>query len=80
VQYGLNYDVLYKVIHCESSWNPNAVGDNGLAFSVAQFHRPTFNYFCKGEYENPYHQIDCMAYMFSIGKQYHWTCYKMLIN
>jgi soluble lytic murein transglycosylase-like protein len=49
-KYGVEYDELYRVIQCESSWRTNIYGDNGLAFGIAQFHRPTFDRFCKGNY------------------------------
>lgn len=79
-QYGVDYDLLYEIVQCESSWNDKAVGDNGKAYSLAQFHRPTFDRFCEGEYENPFNQLECMAKMFSEGLQDHWTCYYKVLG
>jgi hypothetical protein len=76
--YGGNFYELYKVIECESSWKYNAVGDSGEAFGLLQFHKPTFDKFCKGEYKNPFDQIDCVIEMFNKGLQRHWTCFKNL--
>jgi len=67
---------LYKVIECESSWNTNAVGDSGLAFGLAQFHKPTFLAFCEGNYYNPFNQLKCFTQMMSKGLGRHWTCFK----
>lgn len=67
----------YKVMMCESSANPNAVGDHGTSFGLAQLHFPrgdgvtkemaldpvfALNYLHKGMKDNP-HQ---------------WSCYKIV--
>jgi len=75
---GGNYYELYKVIECESSWNSNAIGDLGKAFGLAQFHKPTFDRFCEGEYKNPFDQIKCFVKMAAEKGQQHWTCFKLL--
>lgn len=82
-QYGVSSKVLYEVIQCESGWNENAVGDHGLALSLAQFHEQTFYMFAKkmGEdldYRNPQHQIKVMAWAFSNNLASHWTCARKL--
>lgn len=74
-QYGL-YDELYRVITCESQWNPFAVGDKGLAYSLLQFHKPTFDHYCVGDYYNPFDQIDCAIGMFILEEQKHWSCWR----
>lgn len=78
--YGADPVLLEKVMVCESNGNQNAIGDGGKARNVLQFHEPTFNYFEKqlGEdlnYNSMHDQIKLSAYMFSKGKQSHWTCY-----
>jgi len=80
VKYGGNYYELYKVIECESSWNPNAKNKNSTASGVAQFLDSTFKYECKGEKNDPYAQIDCMIRMFNEGKKRQWECFRMLYN
>jgi soluble lytic murein transglycosylase-like protein len=82
-KYGGNYDELYNVIQCESNWNHRAVGDSGLAFSLAQFHKQTFNSFKEMakmdlDYYNPFDQIELMVWSFSKGLQNHWTCHRIL--
>jgi hypothetical protein len=73
-KYGLNSKGLYGLIQCESSLNPYAVGDSGKARNLAQFHKPTFNHFCKGEYDNAKDQLICLAQMLKDGLGSHWTC------
>lgn len=74
-----------RVIFCESSNNPNAKGDGGRAFGVAQFHKPTFDSFSKlmGEkldYYSYHDQIKLMAWIWKNYPQYksHWTCSRIV--
>ncbi len=39
---GVPLSVLYGLIDHESNWNPNAVGDNGSSFGLAQIHQPAW--------------------------------------
>ena len=78
--YGENYELLEDVVSCESNWNTSAVGDNFLAYGIAQFHRPTFDGFCVGDYYNPYDQLYCMTEMFSNGYGYHWSCLRIVVS
>lgn len=70
----------------ESSWDPKAIGDSGKAYSLAQFHKPTFESFKKESqmyelsYENPKDQITLLVWAFNNRKQNHWTTYKKLIR
>jgi len=68
------------IIKCESSGIENAVGDGGLAYGVAQFHRETFNWMCKlsGKnlnYYNAQDQKELLRWALEAGYQRHWTCY-----
>jgi soluble lytic murein transglycosylase-like protein len=79
------YNLLRKVIQLESTWNTEAVGDSGLAYSLSQFHEQTFNWFSElsgieGEYTNPYDQIRLTVWAFDNGYQYHWTTYKRAVR
>jgi len=73
-EYGLDNDGLYRLILCESSLNPYSVGDSGKARNLAQFHKPTFDHFCSGEYDNAKDQLICLAQMLKNGLGSHWTC------
>lgn len=78
VKYGGNYYELYKVVQCESSWRDDVYGDGGRAFGLAQFHKPTFEQYCEGDYCNAYDQLECMTIMIKDGLGRHWTCWKNL--
>jgi hypothetical protein len=68
---------LLQTIKCESGFQHAGVfGDGGLAYGLAQFHRPTFDGFCKGSYYSAEDQLECMAQMFANKKQFHWTCWR----
>ncbi len=84
-QYGIDARVFKKVMWCESSNNPKAVGDGGRARNVMQFHRPTFDSFSKRygkqlDYDSYKDQIELAAWMFSKGHQNHWTCYRIVMG
>ena len=75
--YKINYSQFYSVIECESAFRL-LYGDSGRAFGIAQFHKDTFNTYCKGNYYNSYDQLTCMAQMVSQGKARQWTCFNKL--
>ncbi|KKQ97138.1 MAG: hypothetical protein UT24_C0052G0009 [Candidatus Woesebacteria bacterium GW2011_GWB1_39_12] len=84
-QYAVSPEEMTRVMMCESSGKADAIGDNGLAFGLFQFHENTFNLFSKelGEkldWKNPEHQIKLASWSFANGKQGHWTCYKKTKN
>ena len=72
-------NMFQKLIACESNWVGEAVGDQGRAIGILQFHRGTFDRFSK-EYKlnldinNSYHQIDLSTRMIADGYLFHWTC------
>lgn len=80
-QFGVNEQILNKVVNCESGYDPTIVGDHGLAYGPAQFHESTFDNFAKQygvelDYKNPEDQIELMAWAFKQGNEYmnDWTC------
>jgi hypothetical protein len=81
-----DFDLTYKefkklneVVHLESTWRPNVYGDKGLAFSLAQFHEKTFNWFKKMsgfenlDYKNPKDQLTLLAWAYKNKLMSHWT-------
>lgn len=84
--YGINegeYSLLLSVIQCESGFSFSAIGDNGLAISLAQFHKPTFDMFNKirGTDLDIYSaqgQVDMYAWAMANGYENHWSCWKKL--
>lgn len=79
-QYGINKDEMIVTIQCESNFNVTAVGDHGLAYGLSQFHKTTFDSYCKGNYHSAKDQLVCMAQMFSKRMQHHWTCWTKNFN
>jgi len=76
--YGIDPVKIIKTVECESNFNRFAVGDNGAAVSVAQFHWSTFERYCTGNYWNAEDQLDCMVKMWATGGARNWTCATML--
>jgi hypothetical protein len=78
-KYSLDESELSRVINCESSYRTTAIGDGGLAYGLLQFHKPTFDGFCEGDYYSAKDQLECAGKMFQTPKlKLHWSCYKML--
>uniref|UniRef100_A0A6M3Y432 Transglycosylase n=1 Tax=viral metagenome TaxID=1070528 RepID=A0A6M3Y432_9ZZZZ len=78
-KYGVDYDFLNYVFNCECNFNkPNeeCLGDRGLAYGRAQFHKPTFKMYCGGDYYSEQDQIFCATRLFLEGKGYLWSCAK----
>lgn len=87
-KYSLAYGVDEKLLDCvvfrESSYNFEAIGDNGKAHGLGQFHLQTWQWFREMMGKpttdtrfNPDDALDTMAWAFSEGYQNHWTCYKL---
>jgi len=89
------YSILYlqdpalmqKVAWCESKYGKELFGDSGHAFSVYQFHKPTFKQWSKELGEeldyNSYHDhIKLAVWAFSKGERYRraWTSYVAIQN
>ena len=77
------------VLKAESNYNPTAVGDHGLAYGIAQFHKPTFNQYEKLyftatgnhlEYESSTDQITLLCWMWKTYPQtkLQWSTYRTL--
>jgi soluble lytic murein transglycosylase-like protein len=79
-KYGGNYGLLYQCIANESSWNDKAIGDSGRAYGLAQFWQPTFERYCKGEYHDPYDQMECFVRMNADHKDRNWSCWKHILE
>lgn len=79
-KYGVEESQLMTTIKCESEFYHNQYGDDGAAFGLAQYHKPTFDRFCTGDYYSAKDQLECMAEMFSKGLQKHWTCWRIYFS
>ncbi len=80
-RYGVDGDKLLATINCESQFNPQAVGDNGTSFGVAQFHNPVTDWgFSIKSALDPDFATKEMARAWSKGQQRRWSCYKILFG
>lgn len=85
IENGLTYSDFKKLenlIQCESSWIPTVYGDSKKAYSLAQFHEPTFEDFKRWsgyedlEYKNPEHQLKLLVWAYKNKKMHNWTCWR----
>lgn len=86
-EYQADAEELKKVAFCESGYRIAVKGDGGKAFSVFQFHRPTFERWAKElgkplNYEDFTDHIELAAWAFSQGEKYKddWVCWLKLYN
>ena len=76
-KYQIDYDFFKAVINCECNLKKDhekCLGDKGLAFGRAQFHKSTFEANCLGDYKSERDQVECMARLISENKGFLWTC------
>ena len=66
-RYGCDPNQLVRVMYCESSGNPNAVGPNG-ELGIFQVDPQYWGYM------DSWQQIEFAAHMFATGQGYHWVC------
>ena len=81
-KYQIDYDFFKAVINCECNLKKDhekCLGDKGLAFGRAQFHKSTFEAYCVGDYKSERDQVFCAAEMISGGKGFNWSCFKKQI-
>lgn len=77
-EYGISFDLMDKILICESNYQTAVWSSNMSSFGVAQYTRVTFRENCEGKYEDPYAQLECMAKMISRGLIGRWDCAKIL--
>jgi hypothetical protein len=85
--YNQDPELLKKVAECESKYEKDLSGDGGLAYSVFQFHKGTFEKWSKefGElldYESYHDNIKLAVWSFSQGENYRkaWSTYVAITN
>lgn len=71
---------MMEVISCESSFNPNAIGDSGKSYGLSQIHTPSHPDITKEQALDPDFAIEYMAVQFSKGNQWMWSCYNKLFK
>lgn len=63
------------VINCESSWDVNAIGDDGTSFGLVQIHLPAHPSITAEQANNPVFAIDFITSEFKKGNEHMWTCW-----
>lgn len=77
-RHGVSSSTIYAVIKCESTFNPNAIGDGGTSFGLSQIHLPAHPNITIEQAFDPDFAIEFMAKEMSIGNAWKWTCWKKL--
>lgn len=62
---------------CESSFNENAVGDNGNSFGLVQIYLPAHPEITREQALDKEFAVKFMAEQFSQGNARIWTCYRI---
>jgi len=77
VEYRVSAERMTKTIQCESTFNPNAVGDHGQSFGLSQIHLPSWRgQITKEQALDPEFAIKFLAEKLSKGQGKLWTCYR----
>jgi hypothetical protein len=78
--HGANADDMVAVAMCESSLNPNAVGDITLGTSrgIFQIHKPSHPTITDAQAFDPDWSSEWAARHFAAGRQSMWTCARKL--
>ena len=76
-EYPQRAERVIQVIDCESDFNPEAVGDNGTSFGLAQIHRPAHPQYSLENIKDPKWAIDFMIKEFKLKHENMWSCYRM---
>jgi len=80
---GLKYRTIIKCLaKLESGYRTDVYGDKGLAYGILQYHKPTFNRFCTGNYYSAQDQIRCCDAMLTrdFNLISHWTTAKLCLT
>ena len=81
--------LMHRILMCESSFRPDAIGDDGVSRGIAQFRKETFYEFAemaqierigfgKPRWINPQQQIYLLAWGLDHGYGNRWTCYRKI--
>jgi soluble lytic murein transglycosylase-like protein len=77
IKYGINHKRFLATAKCESSLNPDAVGDRGNSFGLFQIHLPSHPDVTSKLATDPEWAIEWSAQKFKKNPAI-WTCYRKL--
>jgi hypothetical protein len=75
-KYGVSEITMNIAISCEANYNPNAIGDNGNSFGLAQIFLPAHPDITKEMALDPDFSLDFMAKNLKERNHSMWTCLK----
>lgn len=76
-EYNVSAEVIRNVMKCESSFNPNAIGDGGTSFGLSQIHLPAHPDITKEQALDEDFAIIYMAKNIDKNPR-QWTCWRMI--
>lgn len=77
-------ELIAKIIACESDGNSTAIGDNGKAYGIVQYHKATFEEHARkanlknADWKNPKHQLYLLGWALNNNEGGKWTCYNKI--
>ena len=80
-KYGVSVYQMTETCRCESGFKHKGLYGSAGEYGIAQFLLTTFLQYRPRpnmEYMDLDDQLEVMAYMFSLGEQRHWTCWRVL--
>lgn len=77
-KYGVDAEIMRRVIECESGGNPNVIGDNGNSYGLVQISLPHHPEVLKEQALDPEFATEFLAKNLSEGKGSMWTCFRLL--
>lgn len=78
VEYRVSAERMTRTIQCESTFNPDAIGDGGHSFGLSQIHLPSHPTVTREQALDEEFAIKFMAEQFSKGNARAWTCWRKL--
>lgn len=76
-EYGVDPEVMDTVVHCESRYNPRAVGDGGKSRGLVQIHADYHPHVTDDMAFDEDYALTFLAEKLQQGKGHLWTCYRM---
>lgn len=78
IKYGVSEALMRRIIACESTNNPNAIGDGGASYGLVQIHLPSWPEITPEQALDPAYAIDFLGRKLASGQGNLWTCYRLL--
>ncbi len=77
-QYGVSASMMTAILKCESGMRPDAVGDHGTSFGIAQIHLSAHPDVTKEQALDPLFSIDFLAREMKANRVWQWSCHKII--